>query len=620
MVRFAVGIILFAAPFLAVNLFKDKKRGFLYVLFFLFAFHIILAFFTQLFGIFHYWAIIAVSFLTDLMVIFFYFKKEKNGFLFKVSRSVWLPLAVALIAFLSLYQVHYNYTGDINSLTVDGNLYGKAENMKYIYPYFSDEWYSVFFIKSSIASHSLPLKNILDNNGFFPNLEMFTHSFLAEIMLVFGLDPLSQYVLLSIFVNSLIIILTYIFLRSNNVSKLASAVSSLSVLYIVSADSLPGIWHLIPITLGIVFSLMGFSFIALNDIKMALLAFLATSLFYPLLFPFYGLAVLVFLFFKFKKKIFGWLNGFFGSIFNFTETKHLIRNKEKNFRKISYFVVGLILTFLIIAILPPVRNFIKYAFSKLFYVSLLGDFVPQINIFYVIPLPIIFLAFWGLFSVFKNKKWIFSQFLVGTAYWILYFFTTYRIIIDFERIVYFTSIIIAVISGFGLDNLVKYINLKFKNIVGKFAGYAEVFAVFLFLLFIPFYTDYDGWKKFVAINYVDGAVTFPAAPANRYLTEDDIRLFANIKGKRFLSVPWKGAVVGIATDNYPVAAKAGTISIGSAKDANLFSMSNCETKKNIAEEKKIDYVYLGEFYCEGFEKISRSAEGFTLYKTSYFND
>ncbi len=195
MVTTLIALVLFIIPFLAMGFFNNKKRGFIYVLFFLFSFHTALAFLTQLFGIFYYSVILGATILADVLVLawFFYvikfwqfnFKQITNVKMISKIRSVdWMLLAVIMISVLSLYQVHYNYTGKM-SLTNDlPNEYHNVNNMKYPYPYFSDEWYAVSLINSSTNSHHLPF-NIL-NNSFFLNLEVFSHSFLAQISVIFG--------------------------------------------------------------------------------------------------------------------------------------------------------------------------------------------------------------------------------------------------------------------------------------------------------------------------------------------------------------------------------------------------------------------------------------------------
>ena len=526
-----------------------------------------------------------------LIILYFKIKISKKS-LFKIPQINWAILIVIVIAFLSLYQVHYNYTGKVNLITNQANSYHEVKNMKYVYPYFSDEWYAVSLIEGSIDSHSLPLKNTFENS-FFPNLEMFFHSFLAEIILILGLNPVIHYNLVSLFINILIIVLAYVFLRINKVSKLASVISSLAILYITYSANLPGLWHLIPLNLGIMAALVGFCFISLNDLKMAFLSFLLVFLFYTPLALFFGLGLLVFLFERSQKM------------------------RARMLEIISYSVIGLLLVVPVVYILlmlSPLANSTNYILSKLFYDSFTGFFVPQYNFYDIIPIPIILLAISGLLFVYKNKKWIFSQFILGVLLWIFYSFSIHRIVINYERAVIFMAIIITLIAGFGLDGLARYVSLKFKKIKFPIFKYLEIGAVVLFFALIPFYTQREKWRKLILINSVNGMIAYPAAPANNYLVEDDLKIFKNLEDKKFLSLPWKGTVIGVAAGAKPVLTKEGTISIGFGTILYDFLNADCSGKEAIAEKFDLDYIYIYQFNCPNFEKAAESSEKLILYK------
>src|SRR3989344_6645022 len=518
MIKFIVGIFLLIAPFLLVGFFKDKKRGFIYVLFFLIVFHTLLAVFTQLFGIFYYEVILGINLLAVFALIIWSIKKI-NKLHFACLKIDWVFYIIAIISVLTLYQVHYNYTGKFNMANDALFQYHEAKNMQYAYPYFSDEWYAVSLVKESINNHSLPLKNPFDNS-FFLNPEMFFHSFIAETMLFLGLDPLTQYTALSIFMNALIILLAYLFLRLSNVSKPAAAIASLSILYITSASNLPGIWNLIPVTIGVILSLLGFCFLSAEDLArsdcaivlrsrsgqllLALLAGVFVLLFYPPLIIFYLTGFLVYLFNlpKMKDKIFAWA-------------------------KYAIFLFSAALIFYLVLMISPLSGALTYILSNLFYHSYTGDFMPQFSFYYIIPWPAILLAIFGLYYVFKNKNWLFYQFISGIVFWVFYAFSNFRIIIGYERVVFFTSILVVLISGFGIEEIKKYLSLKFEKIKPVFK-YIEAGAVIIFLFFIPFYTQGETWRKLILRNNLIQADSIPMAPANNYLTDEDFRIFKDI--------------------------------------------------------------------------------------------
>jgi len=591
-----LGIILLTLPFLVINLFSDKKRGFIYVLFFWLIFQTALAVTTQFFGVFYYNVVLCCTLFADIIILFAYFLiriKNKQKLVFNFKKIDWVVLAVIIISFLTLLQVHYNYTGKINLATDQVVSYHEAENMKYVYPYFSDEWYAVSLIEGSINFHSLPIKNILTNTPFL-NLELFFHSLLAGIFLILKLDVLTQYTLVSIFINTLIIALIYVFLRISNVSRLASGVCSLFTLYIACGANLPGLWHLIPFTLGIVIFLISICFMEFNSVKMAVASMGLACFFYPPLIPFFTVAVLGFLFFR-------------------------IKPTKQNIFKIA---IGLILLFILSVLgfyallASPLKDLVNYIVSRIFFTSFVAPSITQLYFYRVIPLPAVIFATMGLYFTYKNKKWIFTELIFCAVVWFFYSLTVNRFFIEYERMVIFVSIIAVIISGFGLKFIEEEIKKEFQKKGEDFLKIAEISVIFIFLLLVPYYTQGTNWKNFILINPNNNIISYPKSPANNYLTTDDLRIFKDIKNKKFLSISWKGTVIGVATGNYPVVSKAGTISIGREITIDDFLNSDCAGKTYIARLTGVEYVYMPKFDCLGFKEMDKSEEGLVLYKVT----
>jgi len=558
-------------------------RVMIYLVFGFILFETLLALVTQFFRIFYFWVIFSANVSAVLIATFFIARNWKNRINF---RPDWILIFVAVISVLYLYQVHYNYTGKINLATDRTVGYHDVKNMVYPYPYYSDEWDAVSLMKYSINSHVLPFKNPLDNSLYI-NFAAPFFSFLSGIALLLRVDPLLSFNYLSIFINTLIIILGYVFLRFNKMPKAISGITALFLLYIPSAANLPGTWHLIPIHMGIVFSLIGFCFMSLSEIKLAAMSAVAVLMFYPPLILFYAPALLIFLFSK-------------SSFININAK-----------RSIAFLAAGLFLAGLaVLAVSPQIKGAI---FLRLFYPSFSGSYIPQYNFYDIIPWASILFFIFTAKTIFKNYKWLFSQIVLGTIFWILYSFATYRIIIDYERIVFFTSIIVVLASGFGMKILFDYIDSK-KLIKYPASNFIIAGFIIFFILFIPFYTSQNNWQKFVLINPVNGAKAYAKAPANNYLVSDDIELFKDIRQQKFLSIPWKGLVIGVATNNYPAVAKEGIMSVGNSKIIDQFLQADCAGKLNMAKNQKLDYIYLYEFNCQGFEKIGTSQEGFVLFK------
>jgi len=595
MIKTVIGAILLLVPFLLLYKFKDKKLGFAYILSFVLAFQLAVAILTQALGIFRYWIVVAVN-LIAVVIVLKYVDYRKLIESIKEIKIDWVLLAIIIILFIQLFSIHYNYTGTITKVNEP---FIEVEGMKYVYPYFSDEWSAISLIQYSMESGKLPLVNPLWHNIGFPNLELPFHSFVSEILLLLNLNPLTQYILITIGTGMLICFLLYLFLRFNNLGKLISGVTALSLGYVVNGANLPGIWYLIPLILGMISLLCSLFFFLNGDRKMILFSGFLTLIFYPPLFVFFTVALISYL---------------------------IVKGRKENWKTLGlYLLVGFIVT-IILSLFAyftygSFSEFISFIGEKLLYETFTPFAIPDFSIWKIIPLATMALAAIGLFELIRKKQriWIISMVLVGLLYWWLYSFILWRFIIEYERVIVTTSILIVILSGFGLHYLIKY--ARRVDFIKQYKIPEILMILFLILSFgFSFsYTERNDWQNLQLHSVVDDAVFSPAAPANNYLTEDDLRLFSGIKGKVFLSQHWKGLVIGVATQNYPLHSKPSTIT-NEIILYNDFLVEDCSGKKDIVNEfesdweMNLDYIYSEEFNCPGFKEIGRSEEELVLYK------
>jgi len=511
-----------------------------------------------------------------------------------IEKIDFVIILVLIVIFIDLFSVHYNYSGKYSVIT--SSEYQQAKNMRYPYPYFADEWYAIAFIKHSINSRTLPLKNPSEfEETPFVNLEFAFHSFLSEIVLLLNIDPLTRYTVLTLFSGLLICMLVYLFLRYHDVNKLSAAIACLSVLYITNGANLPGIWTLIPLIMGTIAILLCFFFISSNNKKMFFFLEFLTLLFYPPLFPFCAVA---------------------GITFFLKNTR--LPGKE-NIKNILYLFiiatfVAVILSLSVFRADREFGDFFTYILSKLFPPTFPPNAIPQFLPWNIIPIPILMLSALGAFSVIKTRKiWLVSLLSLGIIYWISYSYTTSRFFLDFPRATFFTAILLTIIAGFGLDHLVKLLKKTNFFIGNNGLNYIQLGILILFLVLSIDYTKRDNWMKLTLAYYDIGETLYPAAPANKYLHSDDLRVFKKIKNQMFLSVPWKGTVIGAATDNYSWVTKAGTLT-AHRDDFTKFMKMPCFIKYLYAKRQNIDYIYSPQFNCPDFKPIDRSSEGLYLYR------
>jgi hypothetical protein len=252
----------------------------------------------------------------------------------------------------------------------------------------------------------------------------------------------------------------------------------------------------------------------------------------------------------------------------------------------------------------------SYVWGKMFYQNFLGEAVPVFSPFDVIPWVALFGVPFGLRQVYRKNRIYLLVWVVLLGMWMTYQFTMYRFGLGYERVVFLTAIFTVFLSGYGWQGIYQRLTAQMPKSAHIFFGVLVMLSLLVFVA--PRYTQNERWMKLVARDEALGATYLPAAPANKYLLAEDMRVFKPHINKRFLAPAWKGTVLGVATENWPVVTKSGTI--GMELDLyQRFQTAKCKKRRRIMDKYEIDLVYTTPFQCPGFRELDENTKGLVLY-------
>ncbi len=229
------------------------------------------------------------------------------------------------------------------------------------------------------------------------------------------------------------------------------------------------------------------------------------------------------------------------------------------------------------------------------------------NIIPIILLPLICI---GVVRLWKEKKMhLLAAIITIAGFWIAYTYTEKFFIIEYSRLVAIGSVLLVIVSGFGSEYLIRFLKRP-----SQVKALEKIFLILIFIWSFS-YTSHTAWEKLtLTLDREHGSHTeIPAAPANQYITGDDLRLFSGFSQQRFIAPAWKGLVIGAATDNSPLESKQSVIS-NDILSYYTFITADCAGKKSLAEKSKLVYAYSTHFECPDFIPLGKSSEGLYLYR------
>lgn len=584
-----LGIVIVASQYICLQKIFVRDRGTVHrTVGILLSIHLSIALSTQLFGFFSYPSIL-VAHTTVVLGLLYYLKIHKKSEAQHEEKKhplEWGALVLFIATILSLSAVYTNYSGVYNIST--SNEYFETEHLAYPYPSVSDEWYAISWVKKTIQTGRIPFDNPLDKNetSFF-NLQFPFHSLLAGLFVLFGANPLNDFYIFSVLINCMLVLLLYASIRYFKVSQEIALITSTASLSIPWGATVLGLWSLIPATFGFI---LIFIFIIESSeyvrTQSSLFGVLLSILLVGLLYPPFLVFVLPICAIVFP-------------------TIPCIALTKK------YLVLGSLLALGVGAVVMYTSTGVfGYIVQRIFYHSLLGNAQPVLLPHLLLSIVFIIFAFVAVVLYWKLHRMVVTVWCVGVFLWLVYATTTWRFIIGYERVVVVTLFVTLMLSAIGLNQVYELLKEKKWTHIGICI---QIVAVMYALVTTIGYTRDDSWKELVAIDAQAQRMYLPGAPIILAFNPDDAELLNQVQGKRILSTPWKGTILGVVSNNVPVITQSGTLTLHPGMYEQFMTM-NCEERYIHAVSLMIEYTYTQPFNCPEFIDIGSSREGLQFKK------
>ncbi len=576
-------IALFILPFILIFNFKPKIKAFFSVFTTYVSFMVLTALTTQYFHVFNFKVLFVIVCLLDLIILayfyskpkFFYTKQEIKEFFNTQNISI---VIIFIISFIYLLLPNLFFKGDYverndqsfnqeKNLLVEQTIIKKEEVGKFNpYPFYSDEWVAIGYIRESIENQSLPIKNYFlnDEPRFEPLVSYF--SFLSYLFLYFDLGPEHFFAVGKVF-NLFIILALFFLFRTLKINKVAAVVSAVSALLILNTQYVSGLWMFIPFNMGALFFLL--SMIAYLKKERVL---------------YFALSLLSFLFYMPMLVII---------VFWFLTDAENLKMVYKNYSKHAFKLFVLVLVFAI-AILSAKSffdfNFLELASSFLIRPTAYGKiFNHDIwDMFNHAFLPFLLI---GFVLLFKRNKHLFSFSVFLIIFWAYYHFNQTIIGIDLPRLIMFCCWFSLVFLAIALDDLI--IRYKFSKVVQN----CIVLSVIILLGL--------GWNHYTEYIIREPKDRNNSQPIiNIYYKKGDVDVFRKYENKTYIADPWKALIITALAGNNPLHTKSSYMH-SEIMFFKGFVNAGCDEKTERAKKYKIDLVYSPEFNCPDFKKVEK---------------
>src|SRR3989344_3042209 len=448
------------------------------------------------------------------------------------------------------------------------------------YPIHPDEYAHIAQAKDIVDTGSIRFVNpYFKTHPFHLRLEPGFHIFLASFILIFKDSFIPFFHILRDFIFLLNTFLLFIFVYRLSKNYFIGLFSAIFFIFLKSTIEVLGNLFLLPVNLGITFTLVFFilllSYYPMKKWSYYLLlaVFLISLLVYP------PSAVLIFLIL------------FFASIKSITSI-----NKE--FLRL---IIPISILFILLAI-------ILFSFTKtlLSYIVFTDEWTPvaasysPVSFYGLLAFALAIIGILVVFRKFNSYKFLVYWFLICLFDVYLFYVFKFTLFIPFTRVFYFYLLSLCILSAFGLYHLVYFISkLRFLR---KFSIPISIFLVLLVIAF-QFLSFYSSSKNFFSQGVLDDA---------KY---DALMFIKDNYGTHnvVMSDPITSFAIYPLTDNYVVALLESNIGVGARISQKNFFIGSCEDKQSIANKFNVSLVASNyQFSCKFMDKVY-SKNGFIVY-------